>query len=1588
MGRLSGLTLFCGQIRALAWKTFLIAVARHPLAFVFKAYLIPVAVVAILLNIPNFTTSGNVYGTGTPNPLPSLAETITEKPLFIVKPLGLGPDVDEAIAKITQPLRPETVRYLNDERDLLTECLANLRGISGCHASITFTDSPQTTSFDTADREHHWNYTIRADPARRGVLYNVFEHNGDLERFLLPLQVAVENAMTNSTTNPVSFLFTSKTQKEWDEGFRSSWQELIANVYGFAFFLGFIQQLFHLTRLITQEREDGMSKLVDAMGGSATVRVLSYLAVFNVIYLPLWIILGAMHWKFLWPTSSAAIPILWQILLGLAINSSTVFAASFFQMARTAPVYVSGAFMILSVGALLTGLGKVSMATVLSMSLFFPSSNHFFFVQTMSYWEFNLQPAILGDIPPPAFWAQKKLLVAGNTLLLLLVVAIVVYPLLAILVERFMHGIAYKGRTFAGERGSASSIAVGAKDLQKIFEPSLTERIFCCGMRKPCNVVNSVNLQGNRGQILCLVGPNGSGKTSTLQMMAGLLPLTNGTVDINALPSELGICPQRNTVWSELTVKEHLSIWNLVKGSRNSAESLKQLIAGCDLAHKASSLARTLSGGQLRKLQLACMFVGYTSVCLVDECTSGLVNIILSRIILHVKKANNMVIQDPLSRRVIWDILLEQRSRRSIIFTTHFLDEVEVLADHIVILSNGRVKCSGSVTALKQLHGGGYKVSVPHWNASIDQAYPHVTHQDQLVYTTPDSTSAAQLATNLAAAGMSNVSILGPQVEDVFLRVVDDPSLLANTDSTSSDMNLELEPGKMESFWSQVKTLFWKRTIVLKRFWWPYIYVLVLPIAVTLSFSGILNNYTAPLCVEIQPTLYSGYEFYVSYGGSYVIDGVVQTPPGLLLGGPPSVNESLYNLMNRNGSITKYFNMSQYTEWIRPVETLDEFMNYLNENRAGVLPGGIFMESNTSNPVIASFAEHGVNDGMILFNLYSQIHSGSEITASYGTMGETPARSANSGMFYAVFFCLIQAVYPAAFALYPSIEKSRKVRAVGYANGVRRAPLWVAYALFDFFFVSVISITIAAHLGSKVPLWTGGAWVMLPVLALYGLAALLFSYIMSILCKTGSGAFLATSSLNVPYAFVDVADVDGVMTATTFGLNIFFPIGNVFRSVAFGLNAMEISCRDDAVVSASSIHAYGGPVLYLIVQVAALLGILIWLERDHSSRKVSAVKYSASAGDSEKSLGFPSNEVKVEKVRVEDATEDPLRTLHLTKTFGQTLAVNDVSLGIGKGEVLALIGPNGAGKSTLINLLRGELTPDHGNGYLCGKDAKSVSAQKHLGVCAQYDALDLMSTREHLVFFAKIKGVKDVQRNVETIMVKLGLAPYATRLASKLSGGNKRKLSLAIALMGTPPVLILDEPTSAMDAIAKRAFWKIIQQISPNRSLLLTTMKTHSMEEADTLAHRAAVMSQRLLAVGTTQSLRQRYGNVYYVEILLKTAPMSTVGEMTFVRSWVQERVLGAVMEREVLGGQIRFTVPGSITRDRENIQEDQEFKESGVGPIVDLIRLLEAAKEDCGIEYYSIGGTTLERVFLNVVKENIVEQNEEEKPKKRWWKF
>lgn len=151
------------------------------------------------------------------------------------------------------------------------------------------------------------------------------------------------------------------------------------------------------------------------------------------------------------------------------------------------------------------------------------------------------------------------------------------------------------------------------------------------------------------------------------------------------------------------------------------------------------------------------------------------------------------------------------------------------------------------------------------------------------------------------------------------------------------------------------------------------------------------------------------------------------------------------------------------------------------------------------------------------------------------------------------------------------------------------------------------------------------------------------------------------------------------------------------------------------------------------------------------------------------------------------------------------------------------------------------------------------------------------------------------------------------------------------------------------------------------------------MEEADALATRAAIISKRLLAIGTSQNLRQKYSNVYNISLILRSAPSSTEQEMDTVRQFIHEKIRGAQLERDMLGGQVRFTIPGSHG-DRGNTDSNEPH-------VVKVINLIEENKDHLDIDCYSVAAASLESVFLSVVRANNVQEDDIDPNKGGWLK-
>jgi len=220
---------------------------------------------------------------------------------------------------------------------------------------------------------------------------------------------------------------------------------------------------------------------------------------------------------------------------------------------------------------------------------------------------------------------------------------------------------------------------------------------------------------------------------------------------------------------------------------------------------------------------------------------------------------------------------------------------------------------------------------------------------------------------------------------------------------------------------------------------------------------------------------------------------------------------------------------------------------------------------------------------------------------------------------------------------------------------------------------------------------------------------------------------------------------------------------------------------------------------------------------------------------------------------------EAIQTFKLTKHFNNLVAVNSIDLKIGQGELFSLLGPNGAGKTTTINMLCCLLKPTDGTAQIMGHDIikEPFKVKEAIGVSPQETAIsERLNSWENLALIGKIHGMSsnEVKRRSGELLKLMGLTERGKDRVGKFSGGMKRRLSIAMAMVHDPSILFLDEPTLGLDPQARRATWEHITQLKGRKTILLTT---HYMEEADFLSDRVAIIDEgRIVTVGTPSQLK------------------------------------------------------------------------------------------------------------------------------------
>ncbi|GLB44403.1 putative ABC-2 family transporter protein [Lyophyllum shimeji] len=1570
------MALLTRQFLALFRKNWIVLL-KHPFLNLFRCVVLPVAIGILLAFTPRFFSRPQIFGLGTPVPVSDLKDVFTGKRALVwvdsTNQTGIlkSKDIVSHVTKGFNAAQLRAVKELSNASEIAAACPPRK-----CFAALAFDSFPAFLD----DTVRPLNYTISTSFGGGAGFVDVQNHDLWAETSLLPLQSAVEQAVIELTTGvqvptPLEWPFTAPPEEDYAKTGRLVLIDLIRSFLIFGFAAAYVGVGFHLAGSVAFERATHLTSHMRAMGLSAWADILSWHASLSIAYLPGWITVSLLWAYLIFKETNPGLIFVIHLLTGLGLASWAFFIAVIFG--RSPPL----AAIVTLVGGLaltviaMSAIKIIRTAAAAILSLLFPPMFYAFAMRAVCGYELQGLGANVIRRDP-----KDHLLLLP--LIFMAIINIFLWPYLSVVFERFLYNTrSNKGFwSFFSKRGTFTPAPIPENAVVSIKHLKKTYRTFRLRNMKLQSVdaIADLSMDITKGGVFALLGPNGAGKSTTLDIIGGMTRPSGGSITFEGgleRPSHgtIGIVPQKNVLFSELSCLQTLQVWKDIKRSTSSPvdEDLEQLLRDCDLADRIHSTSGSLSGGQKRKLQLAIGLVGGSKIVLVDECTSGV---------------------DPISRRALWKTLTSHRGERTIILTTHFLDEADLLADEVVVLATGgKLVAEGSPVELKSKLGEGYTVQVsfvpgtPDLYAAENDLLGRIRLVSPEAYMTRPSTSKASyhLKTNdLAAVGnilqtidsqqgdlrIDSYDVSGTSIEEIFLELIDEEKRVKDAgeehQSTSSVSfpALTLPNGRPRSPLAQALTIFHKRVLVFRRSFIAPVMAFVIVILLTyFPLRYLLKGIGS--CIRTEESSFPPFPLFMPLTSEYIFTGpVLLSPPNVTsilnvtttspdFGIPQGANQPLYRNLPDNAT----------------------FVSEIRSQFANISFGGLSVNLETWEALIGWNALTPF-DGAELLSVANNIFYNHALNTTttprfiYGHFGTIPDND-NDNLFaleWVVVIAVAMILYPAFATLYVARERRSSVQAMQASNGLSNPiGLWLGHLVFDSILSPIVAAVFVAffnHIRGR-GLGLGLLWL---IAFLYTVAATLLSYCAAVLTGSPIGAFALVVTYQLvlfilgilPYiltttqAIIERASL--ILNACHFTISLLAPIVSLIRACFVANNLFRLDCDRTNVVHGSAlsiITRYGGPILYLILQACAFLAILVWADSGSLGpwRRLFRRKY---VDDREKIH----DDVAAEAKEV-SSSNDVLRVLGVSKSYDGSRVVDDVSFGVSRDTIFAMLGPNGAGKTTTLDILRGSITPDSGDVMIDGTSVMRHPgiARSSLGVCPQFTTIDSqLTTREHLWIYGRLKGLyrgKELDSSVDSLLQATGLDQYDNLLASRLSGGNQRKLSLAIALIGNPAVVLIDEFSTGVDAAVKRELWKLIKELAPGKAFVITT---HSMEEASSLATKVGILWKRMLAVGSPSELAGRY-STYTVHFTCRT---------TSDRIKIQNLMAQIPGSKMALDLSTRFDVPIVPTR-RGTTRNSSDEK------VLSLAALFHLLAQQTDLPDFTVETSGLEATFIRIIREN-----------------
>uniref|UniRef100_A0A8B9RF54 ABC transporter domain-containing protein n=1 Tax=Astyanax mexicanus TaxID=7994 RepID=A0A8B9RF54_ASTMX len=564
-----------------------------------------------------------------------------------------------------------------------------------------------------------------------------------------------------------------------------------------------------------------------------------------------------------------------------------------------------------------------------------------------------------------------------------------------------------------------------------------------------------------------------------------------------------------------------------------------------------------------------------------------------------------------------------------------------------------------------------------------------------------------------------------------------------------------------------------------------------------------------------------------------------------------------------------------------------------------------------------------------------------------------------------VSICVIFAMsfIPASFVLFLIQERVSKAKHLQFVSGVNPAGYWVANFTWDmcnYIVPCLIVIIIFLCFQQKSYVSPPNLPALILLLILYGWSITPMMYPASFLFSVPSTAYVVLTCINL---FIGINGSVATFVMELFDDPNITRINDIMKQVLLifphfclgrGLidmaknQAMATLFSEDRFKDPLGWDMVGKNLFAMAVEGVVMFGFTLLIQYKFCW-KPGLVK------GLPVSLGQEDEDVARERERVHKggAENDLLRICDLTKVLLLSFSphVSKASIKNSHYVCFGLLGINGAGKTTTFKMLTGDITASGGEAFLNGYSMRTEMGQVHqnMGYCPQFDAIDdLLTGREHLEFYARLRGVpeQEVASVAEWGIQKLGLVKYSNKSAGTYSGGNKRKLSTAMSLIGCPPVVFLDEPTTGMDPKARRFLWDcILSVIKEGRSVILTS---HSMEECEALCTRMAIMvNGQFKCLGSIQHLKNRFGDGYTVIV----------------------RVQGGATDLSAVEDFVNRSFPGSVLKEKHHntLQYQIPYTE---GALSHMFNQFSKNQHALGVEDYSVSQTTLDQVFVNFARQ------------------